>query len=260
MRRATYKLDNQSPDLNLAISTFGVTDKLQPYLMINFNRWRGEMGLGPIGLEDVDEQYSKIEGHEKGYLLELKGGFKKSGMGGGMGGGRGPFSNMGAGFGSAPSAKSGSASSSSNAKNQKSSERKSEGITAKAPEDWKTAKATMFSRLSYSMEKGDGKITVTVSPLTTNNNWIENVGRWLGAVKAERIEEKQINEQTKEIVAGSHKGKLIKIVSKDGATTLIGAVIVTENFAWFYKLQGDSALANEQSENYQKFIESSIFE
>ena len=238
-RRATYKLDDETPELQLAISTFGITEELPEYKLININRWRREMSLDEIQLDEVDEQLQKVKGHDNGYLLELTGAFG----GGAMGGRGGPFANMQ--FNQPKSEDTGSP---------------EEDIKVEVPENWTAGKLTIFSRLSYVLEEADQKIGVTVSPLTKINKWNDNVVRWTGSIKADSLDEQQIAGKSEDFSSGGFDGKWIELISKDEKTILLGAMIVTDNFAWFYKLQGDAELAKKEKAKFRAFVETSKFE
>jgi hypothetical protein len=78
MRVATFKLPDKKTEF--VVSQLSVTTGQQEYLKINIDRWRGQMGLGEVGLDQVDGMLPKVEGAKTNMrLLDISGQF-----GGGM--------------------------------------------------------------------------------------------------------------------------------------------------------------------------------
>ncbi len=253
MRFATFKLDEQEPPLQLSISSLGISGDFQEYLLLNVNRWRKEMALSNIGASELDQQLTKIEKKENAYFMELVGSFGGGAMG------RAPFAGGGGPFSGGPF--SGGKGSAKKASTPKAPPRKKlEDIQVVAPETWTKSAQTQFSRLAYKFVDGEQQISVTVSPLTKANVWSANATRWAGSVNAKIPNADELKEQTVIIDVNGIEGKWIQFTSPDKKTTMIGAMVLSDNFAWFYKLQGNGELVEKEKANFKAFVESSKFE
>lgn len=228
MREATLVLPQGEPPLSLAISKLGYDGNQEPYLLMNVNRWRGQLGLDDV--KSLDEaagvQTLTLDGGTA-WLLDATGTMAS----GGPMGMRPPF----AGGASAPPAQAPAAPPAAQARPT---------IVLNPPDSWKTLpRGTMGSR-GFMLGEGETAATLKVSdfpPVGVMSDPLENFNRWRGEVGLSRLTPETLDENTTKIDIASEQAVMATMVSEDGQRATHAAMVTKLGKVWFFKLTGSEA-------------------
>lgn len=242
MRHATLIIGDTEPPLELAISKLGPGQDL----LLNVNRWRGQINLKPSTTEELESQIQKLESDAGEYLL-----FDAVGTGSGQmrppfAGGAAPFANREP---LAPSA-TGNA------------EAKSDKLVYETPDGWSTGKTNsmVHARLIKKVESAEVQITVIEMPADANE-WEPNVKRWANQVGLGDLPADQMAERVSDLTIDGVEGKSVDLIDleSDSPTGTIAGMVKRDRSAWFIKLAGDKKLVEESRESFEKFLGSLRF-
>ena len=139
-----------------------------------------------------------------------------------------------------------------------------QSFTDTAPAHWKKQPPTPFLLVGY-LVQGDGGTSAAVSFSMLHRapgGLLANINRWRGQLGKEAIDEAALkqNSQTVKTVFGDAVVVEIEGLAPDGDATkdgrLIGAIAEQGDYAWFFKLRGNSALASAEKANFIQWIQS----
>jgi hypothetical protein len=242
MRHATLIIGDTEPPLELAISRLGPGQDL----LLNVNRWRGQIHLKPSTTEELESQIQKLESAAGKYLL-----FDAVGTGSGQmrppfAGGAAPFANREP---LAPIA-TGNA------------EARSAKLVYETPDGWSAGKTSsiVHARLIKKVESAEVQITVIEMP-ADDNEWGPNVTRWATQVAMVDLTADQMAERVSDLTIDGVKGKSVDLIDleSDSPTGTIAGMVKRDRSAWFIKLTGDKKLVGESRETFDKFLGSLRF-
>lgn len=228
MRFATLVIDAEKPPVELAVSSLSAGQDL----LLNVNRWRGQLGLEPTTEGSMKDSLTTIQAGDQELKL-----FDATGkMSGGM---MPPFARGG--MGAKP-------------KKPKSASGK---IQFAAPKGWQEGKPSPFLKARFSRTDGDKTAQISVSALpAAANKWIPNATRWAGQVGMESLDKTKINELTEAVTVDGVEGKLIRLMpeNEEGAKATIAAMVAKGSNAWFFKLTGDHDLVSQSDQALIEFM------
>lgn len=235
LRFATFLIDPEAnPKLELTVIKLG---KDAGSILANINRWREQVGLGPVSEGDLATVIKKetIQGVET-ILADYTGpGGKKGAM-------TPPFAKS---FPKAPI----------NAPENQSSP----GVKEfKKPETWEQLPNSAMSLATFRANDAAGKADITLTPLAGPAGGLEsNINRWrqqvgLAPQSPEMITSALTKLQTKSSVA--------LCIDIEGSTDrILGAVISTPDTTWFVKMKGPNAVVKLQKQSFESFVSSLKF-
>jgi hypothetical protein len=274
MRFATLKMNDADTPLEMAISQLGPGQDV----LLNVNRWRGQMGLPSIKESELENDTSKLDTNAKSAVLFDVVGKSSGGMRAPFaGGGRPPFAGhppipSGAAEKPEPAASSGSATS---------------DFNYEISDDWEPGKTSGMVPVRLRKTDGDlaAEITIVGMPAAANA-WQPNAKRWAGQVGME-LSAEELKSKTREIEVVGAMGKLIRLMkgeskkaddSEDASDSEKGgeeaeanptgevsskatfaAMIKRGDTAWFVKLTGDAKVVSEGGAVFEKFLQSLKF-
>jgi len=249
-RFATVKLADS--DIEIRISKLGG----QQSLLSNVNRWRvSQLGLAPATAANVDESFESKTGQGGEYLL-----FDQQGMSAGQSMG-GPFMNR---SGGKPAMKPKTPST-----KTKESNRKPRSVAEAAPpkfdlvppEGFEMGKTSPMVVARFTKKSDDGKVQISVVPLTAINNWKDNVNFWRQSVGLEKIDDAKLAELTQTITVSGIEGKRVELLEdhKGSEQGLIGVMVKKDDLAWFFKMIGERAMVRENQERFDQFLKDFSF-
>ena len=232
MRHATLVLGGQ-PSLEMSVTKFPSNPdlNLDEQLLMNFNRWRGQLSLEPIPDNEFVNNSEKL--NLNGFVAYW-GNFvgtstrKVAGM-----------------LPTSPSAN----------PSQGKVARPSSTPVFEKPSDWTDAPAAPFAIVTLQAKEGDSKILITVTP--AKGSLDANVNRWRGQVGLPPLEPSEVAAIARKIDVGSLAGNFYEITN--GAQTILGVVVEDRDQSWFIKLNGDSVLAARERPQFEKFLKSLQF-
>ncbi len=234
MRFATLIVDQQDPPIELAVSSLSAGQDL----LLNVNRWRGQLGLDPTTEDKLQESLTSIDTADQQLTL-----FDATGkMSGGMMGSSAPF---------APFA------------NQGERPRATQSVEAgnkidfTEPEGWQRGKPSPFLKARLTRSDGERSAQISVSSLpAAANKWLPNVKRWAGQVGMDSLNEQELAELTEVVTVDGEEGMLVRLVPEDKAREkgTIAAMVKKGANAWFFKLTGDREMVRDSDQVLVEFL------
>ena len=228
MRHATLVLDG-TPEIELAVSKLDARPDLPliEQIVMNLNRWRGQLSFPPIDAEDLDYQSEKISiAGETGYWVSLVGRPKPkpAGM---MAGPPVAKSNRNAEQASPPSS-----------------------LVFDKPESWIEAPSTQFAKVSLRIPDGDLKVTVSAA----GGDKLLNVNRWRGQVGLGPLTQEELVASVKTVPVGNLTGELYEMT--EGGRAIVGVIVADQGQTWFVKMMGDAPLVERERSRFDGFLKS----
>jgi len=240
----------------------------QQDLLSNVNRWRGQLEMSPATDDSLDDNLAVKQGKGGEYRL-----FDQEGKSAGRSMG-GPFMRRQAmmraqeaaaksdapkqvdkadSLGEGSAAKSSAKPSKETATNPK--------FTLQPPEGYSPGKTSAMVLARFVKETDDGKVQISVVPLTATNQWNDNVNFWRQSVGMEAAKEKEIESESETISVSGIEGKKIKLFpdADDAEQSLIGVMVKHDDAAWFFKMIGDSAAVKSEEAAFDAFLKSFEF-
>ena len=234
MRFATLVVESENPTVEIAVSSLSAGQDL----LLNVNRWRGQLGLDPTTEAGLKDSLTTIQAGDQELKL-----FDATGkMSGGM---MPPFAKK------RPFAKpSGNA----NSLKLKSA---SNQIKFTAPEGWQAGQPSPFLKARFSRTDADQTVQISVSSLpAAANKWIPNAKRWAGQVGMDSLDDTKLTELTEAVSVDGVDGKLIRLIPEadEGDKATIATMVVKGSNAWFFKLTGDRDLVTQSDQVLVEFM------
>ena len=237
-RFATIEIPSAQDRLELSVSQLPVPagDRTE-YVLSNVNLWREQMGLTPIGTSDLDSSAPQIaladHPDTKAYLVDLTGYPPRGGGHGGMAGG---------GSMTAPAAAPAAAESQ---------------LAYQVPAEWTQGQLTISRggiqvrrNAAFEVREGDKRAEITVTSLPAESNPIlSNVNRWRQQIGLDPIAQDDLKRDAKQLSVGDLAADYVQIQGSD--QTILGAILVRQDTAWFIKLQGDPELAERERDTFR---------
>ncbi|MEI6686568.1 MAG: hypothetical protein WCN64_10540 [Planctomycetota bacterium] len=235
LRYATFLIDPEAnPKLELTVIKLG---KDAGSILANINRWREQVGLGPVSEGDLPTIIKKetIQGVEA-ILADY------SGPGGKKGAMTPPFAKS---FPKMPV--------------NPSANQASPGVKEfKKPDTWEQVPNSAMSLATFKVNEAAGKADITLTPLAGPAGGLEsNINRWrqqvgLAPQSPEMITSSLTKLQTKSSVA--------LCIDIEGSTDrILGAVISTPDTTWFVKMKGPNTVVKMQKQSFESFVSSLQF-
>ena len=243
-RFATIKMPES--EIEIRISKLGG----QQDLLSNVNRWRAsQLGLPAATADNVDENFESKTGQGGKYLL-----FDQQGMSSGQSMG-GPFMNR-AGGGKAPLVPK-----TPPAEPQVAAEAGPPQFDLVPPAGFELGKTSPMVVARFVKETDDGKVQMSVVPLTAINKWNDNVNFWRQSVGLEKIDDAKMLEETQAVTVSGIEGKRVELLEDhDGSDQgLIGVMVKNGDLAWFFKMMGKRTLVRENEELFAQFLSDFTF-
>jgi hypothetical protein len=231
MRYATLVLDGPAA-LEMTVTTLPTRDDVlaAEQVVMNINRWRGQLSLPPIESSDLAQQTEKLTlGDVEAYWVSIIGRPQPK-----------PAAMM-------PPQRPA-------VTPEEKPVRKAEGVAPmfEKPADWSEAPPAMFAAVTLQARDGDETAKITVTP--AKGNRLDNVNRWRGQAGLGEFSKEELNSAARKVPVGKLSGDLYEI---SGAKRAIFGVIVEEGEQmWFVKLDGPPALAARERSHFEEFLKS----
>lgn len=255
-RYQTIKFKAGDEDCELAVSKLPLNSPdLDEYLLMNINRWRGQIQLSPLLKDELPKETQRVvlAGETPATLVDLVGtlepkppGKKGPMMGPGMGAGmdRGMFSG-----GGTPRP-----------------ERRpvpSDDLKYELPQGWAESEPAPLAKLTFEVRDGKQKARVTVTDLpAASNPLLDNVNRWRGMVSLPPVDEAQLAKDVRSVKVADGTGTMVELKSPADAPrslAIFGVIAYRGDTAWFVKLQGDPEVVEREKSRLEAFVESLKF-
>ena len=128
------------------------------------------------------------------------------------------------------------------------------------PPDWqeKPPSAMVLKSFSVGDAEHEAKISITVFPGDVGGT-LANVNRWRNQLSLESVGESELSKLTTSIDVLGGKATLVDMNGTDGKTgkpaRMIAATVPRKEKTWFYKLMGDEATVLQEKEAFTKFVQ-----
>lgn len=244
LRYATILIPTDERPLELTVTTLAwdAQDETASTLS-NINRWRGQMQLEPIAVEDLKNKTLQltIAGHSATFVA-LDGRLGAGGMG------QPPFAG-GAGTKAKPSVGT-----------KKPARDAPSDLTYEVPAGWSPGTMNAMRIAAFEVKDGDQKIEITIA--TAGGDLLANVNRWRGQIGLNDTTQSELDQQIKQLKVDKLSGDYIELTGPADAPkrqSIYGVVMKHAGQTWFFKLVGDTALAEREKAHFESFVQSVKF-
>jgi hypothetical protein len=232
-RDATFRFGKDGA-LELAVTHFGAETR---QLLPNVNRWRGQIGLGAIGADEVAKVTSKTTvGGDKATLIDM------TGPGGKGGPKMPPFAHppMDGAGGAAPA----------------------RGVPEYVtPPGWQKADrpVTRFAVAEFTIGAGDREARATIS--LAGGDPVANIQRWREQLGLPPGTEDEVKKDVRPIEVDGNPGQFVDLAGPEsaGRQRILGVIVVRGGQSWFIKLRGPADLVESQKAAFEAFVKSVRF-
>ncbi|MEE2990604.1 MAG: hypothetical protein VX715_08310 [Planctomycetota bacterium] len=242
MRYATLQYSKDGSPLELSVIPLPIGDvPIDQYVLQNVNRWRNELKLKPIEAADLVSQTEAVQvGDATATMVNLLGSRDNSR--------RPPFMDAPP---TPPVPPAGGTAGSSGE------------VNYTAPEGWQESTLSQLRKAAYIVQEGDLQVEITIIPLSAQaGSLLPNINRWRGQVGLAEVNQQQMESELEKVTVGDVEGVYVRLQAPEGAEkqqTILGVIAVRGARSWFIKLNGDSQLADRETENFKQFVSSIQF-
>lgn len=232
LRHATIVLSGE-PALEMSVTKFAsrqdlpVTDQV----VMNINRWRGQLSLPPIEDTDLDSQTERLTiGDGVAYWLNIVGRPqpKPSAM------------NL------PPMQETRERAATSATESEKPS------LQFDKPAEWTEGPPAAFAIVSLQVTDEDRKALITVT--RAGGNPLLNVNRWRGQVGLSPLTEAELEKSARKVTVGHLEGRLYEMT--EGERSIFGVIVEEQGQMWFIKMMGDAPLVERERAHFDEFLKS----
>lgn len=247
MRFATIHIETDEAPLEMSVMALPLPP--ENGVLTNVNRWRGQIGVGPITASELTAETTQIEvAGTTATIVNLIGKLGAAAPSPSTGGGD---------LGSDERMKQAHAAAGVEVKN--------EGMEYKVPDNWKPGQlissggGLSIPREAAFVVEEDGKsaeITVTRMPAAAGEI-TSNANRWRAQVGLDRLTSAELQEETNVTAVDGVESEYFRFIGPDKA--ILGVITIHEGAAYFIKLHGDHDLAVKLQEPFEAFVQSIQF-
>ncbi len=242
MRFATIRIASAEGPLEMSVIPLpSAEEKFEPQLLANVNRWRGQVGLGPLTAAQLADSKEVIKFELNGepvWFTDFVGESQGTSMGGPFAGKRSPPREA-----AATKAAAGKL-----------------PFDCQVPNGWTRGTASAMQLAAFDVRDGDRQAGITVS--TAGGNLAANINRWRGQVGLADASAAEIDQQARKIQIDGHDGTSVELVGPESSSpckTILGVIVEAQGKQWFIKLTGDTELATREKERFEEFVKSIKF-
>lgn len=250
MRLATLKVSSGEQAIELSVIGLPFVGEWDTQVLGNVNRWRGQLNLDAISLEDVGQlETIDLDGRSL-VMVDLRGTSSGSGMSAApmMGGGMG----MGAGHPPISSSPSG---------NPPVGPPATEGpLKYDLPEGWTELAPTSMRLANLSVGEGADQVEVTVSSMPAVMSTLSVVNVWRGDLGLGPVDQQQSADSLTQVEVGDGEAEFVEMTSVEGDRMLLGAVLVRGDRVWLLKIRGAEATVTAQRDAFRQWLGSISFD
>lgn len=217
------------------------------YVLKNINRWRGQMSQRDLYIFELQRETKRVPTAAKldAYLTVINGRQTGGPMAGapfaGSAGGPPPTGpSAGPAAGPAPAGGGPPAGS---------------PLAYEMPKGWTPGRVGGMRKAAFEVRGDKGRLEITVIDLSASaGGLLSNVNRWRGQVQLNRVDEKTLKAESREIDMNGVKGTLVELVGP--RETILGVIAPTPGKTWFVKAKGDKELAAQEKGRFEQFVRS----
>jgi hypothetical protein len=133
------------------------------------------------------------------------------------------------------------------------------GLKYNLPDGWKEKELTQMRMASFDISENGKSVDVSVIPLgPMSGTDAANVTRWLGQVGQPPIDDDGAKKIAEAVQIGSQPANLYDL--NGGDQRIVGAILHGTDATWYFKMMGDSALAEKNKPAFVAFLKSVEFQ
>jgi hypothetical protein len=236
------------------------------YILANLNRWRDQLALPPVSLEELEQSANPFElGGRQAYRVDLLGSAPAAGPS------RGPFqsaerpSQQPSAVTASSTDPSSNAVPASSAADGSPGPRRVGGMSFTPPKDWQEGRSGGMRLAAFMVQRDDKRAEVTLIPLGAGpsaGSLVDNVNRWRREIDLPPIEQAQVEQETSTIEAGDASGQYIRLVNPNNsdADATLAVIFPLPDRTLFVKMKGARDLVLDEEGNFKRFVESFRFD
>jgi hypothetical protein len=128
------------------------------------------------------------------------------------------------------------------------------------PSGWKPGKESSMRVGSFAVEDENGSaLDISISNLLGDGGGLlSNVNRWIGQIGMSATTDGGLPNYVSDITVAGKSATLVKASNKEQA--LVAAIVKTGGRSWFFKMIGESRLAQKEQANFDSLLNSVRFE
>jgi hypothetical protein len=128
------------------------------------------------------------------------------------------------------------------------------------PSGWKPGKESAMRVGSFAVEDENGSaLDISISNLLGDGGGLlSNVNRWIGQIGMSATTGGGLTNYISDITVAGKPATLVKASNKE--QTLVAAILKTGGRSWFFKMIGESGLAEKEQVNFDSLLQSVRFE
>lgn len=128
------------------------------------------------------------------------------------------------------------------------------------PSGWKPGKESSMRVGSFAVEDENGSaLDISISNLLGDGGGLlSNVNRWIGQIGMSATTDGGLPNYVSDITVAGKSATLVKASNKE--QTLVAAIVKTGDRSWFFKMIGESRLAEKEQANFDSLLNSVRFE
>jgi hypothetical protein len=254
-RFATLTIGADSKPLELTVTVLPKPAEAEDqFVLSNVNRWRGQMGLRPIGKDQLAQETHQTKiGGELATIVGLVGRFQTGGMG------RPPFA-----AGSSESLPAGHPPVESPASEPPAAEQPAaDAPTFDAPSLWQPGQTDNLRKAAFVVRDGSRMVEIKVVALPSfAGDLLANVNRWRGQIHLPDTTQNELAPTVKQLPLGDVPGNYVELRGPADASpreTILAVMAARGDKIWFLTLKGDSDLAEREKPRFESFVKSVRF-
>jgi hypothetical protein len=232
--------------MEIAVSSLPLNSELDQQLLLNVNRWLGQLQQSEWSADQLSAKSTKFEVGDQKLPVTFVNLTGRMGGGPPIGRGNGPFAG-GAAPKDAPKPPPAPAGG-------------GDKLEWTLPPNWKSISPGPFAAAAFEVVDGDAKLKITISPLpASGNNLPDNVNRWRGQVGLPELSAADLPATLTKIPVLGVDGDLVRLDGKgpgDAKLSIHGVIAVVGDKMWFVKLQGPTDLAVKEQTHFEEFAKS----
>ena len=128
------------------------------------------------------------------------------------------------------------------------------------PSGWKPGKESSMRVGSFAVEDENGSaLDISISNLLGDGGGLlSNVNRWIGQIGMSATTDGGLPNYVSDITVAGKSATLVKASNQE--QTLVAAILKTGGRSWFFKMIGESRLAQKEQANFDSLLQSVRFE
>ena len=133
--------------------------------------------------------------------------------------------------------------------------------TFNAPDHWQAQPLGSMRKGSWKVSDGDASadISILVFPGDVGGD-LANINRWRNQIGLPAIDEASLDESTSPINADGLSGKWVRLINTSTQQGILGVILPKGKATWFFKMQGDQGIVEQEQANFKKFVEQTQFQ